>query len=161
MHRLNNILELDHEGDALIKSVQDHFHRLSMIGEVSPPGWSGSVKAMKKHKEISNPFALAWYMKNKGDHPHYKPEKKQKTHESAPPEWYEGFLKSRTEHPSRKDQRDMALGLGTEHEDPSEHDDSRYSDDAIQTLAKHNRQQQRLKLHKERIQSIRSRFGRG
>lgn len=43
--------------------------------EKSPPGWSGTVKAMKKHKEISNPFALAWSMKNKGDHPHYKPEK--------------------------------------------------------------------------------------
>ena len=43
--------------------------------EVSPPGWSGTTKAMKKHKkDIDNPFALAWYMKNKGDKPHYKPE---------------------------------------------------------------------------------------
>lgn len=44
--------------------------------EVAPPGWSGTVKAMKRHKEIDNPFALAWHMKKKGDKPHYKPEKK-------------------------------------------------------------------------------------
>ena len=42
------------------------------IGEVSPPGWGGSVKAMKKHADIDNPYALAWHMKNKGDKPHYK-----------------------------------------------------------------------------------------
>ena len=46
--------------------------------EKAPPGWSGTVKAMKKHKDISNPFALAWYMKNKGEKPHYKPERKRK-----------------------------------------------------------------------------------
>ena len=55
------------------------------INEVSPPGFSGTVKAMKKHPELTkgktksgkdkNVFALAWYMKNKGDKPHYKPEK--------------------------------------------------------------------------------------
>lgn len=42
---------------------------------VSPPGWGGTVKKMKEHKEIDNPFALAWYMKNKGDKPHYKDDK--------------------------------------------------------------------------------------
>lgn len=42
--------------------------------EVSPPGWSGTVKAMKKHKNISNPFALAWSMKNKGAKSHIKAE---------------------------------------------------------------------------------------
>jgi len=36
------------------------------IEEVSPPGFEGTIKAMKKHKEIDNPYALAWYMKNKG-----------------------------------------------------------------------------------------------
>ena len=51
--------------------------------EVSPPGFKGTVKAMKKHKEIDNPFALAWSMKNKGTEAHYKnrdgtPEKKAK-----------------------------------------------------------------------------------
>ena len=58
------------------------------IDEVSPPGFKGTVKAMKKHKEIDNPFALAWHMKNKGDKPHYKdkdgkPEKKEKYKEEA------------------------------------------------------------------------------
>ena len=38
----------------------------SRTDEVAPPGWEGTVKAMKKHKEIDNPWALAWYMKNKG-----------------------------------------------------------------------------------------------
>ena len=42
------------------------------IKEVSPPGWGGTVKAMKKHKDIDNPWALAWHMKGKGDKPHYK-----------------------------------------------------------------------------------------
>jgi len=46
------------------------------LNEKAPPGWSGTVKAMKKHKDIDNPFALAWYMKKKGDKPHYKPEEK-------------------------------------------------------------------------------------
>jgi hypothetical protein len=39
--------------------------------EISPPGWKGTVKAMKKHKDITNPFALARSMKKKGDKPHY------------------------------------------------------------------------------------------
>jgi flavodoxin len=43
-----------------------------VIDEVSPPGWGGTVKAMKKHKDIDNPWALAWHMKGKGDKPHYK-----------------------------------------------------------------------------------------
>lgn len=29
---------------------------------------------MKKHPEITNPFALAWYEKKKGYKAHYKPE---------------------------------------------------------------------------------------
>lgn len=36
------------------------------LDEVSPPGFEGTVKAMKKYKDIDNPWALAWYMKNKG-----------------------------------------------------------------------------------------------
>lgn len=46
------------------------------IEEVAPPGMEGTVKAMKKHPELSkgktkegkekNIYALAWYMKNKG-----------------------------------------------------------------------------------------------
>lgn len=36
---------------------------------VAPEGWEPTVKKMKKHPEIDNPWALAWYMKNKGDTP--------------------------------------------------------------------------------------------
>lgn len=32
---------------------------------VSPPGWKGTVEHMKKHKDISNPWALAWWMSKK------------------------------------------------------------------------------------------------
>ena len=69
------------------KSMAETMAEVEKIGqelpEVSPPGWKGSVKAMKKHKDIDNPWALAWHMKNKGDKPHYKdkegePEKKAK-----------------------------------------------------------------------------------
>lgn len=46
------------------------------LDEVSPPGWSGTVKAMKDEPGITNPFALAWHMKKKGAKPHYKDQKK-------------------------------------------------------------------------------------
>ena len=36
------------------------------MAEDSPPGFKGTVKAMKKHGDIDNPYALAWWMKNKG-----------------------------------------------------------------------------------------------
>jgi hypothetical protein len=42
------------------------------LDEVAPPGWEGTVKAMKKHKNISNPWALAWSEKNKGYKSHKK-----------------------------------------------------------------------------------------
>lgn len=41
------------------------------VTEAAPPGWEGTVKHMKKHKDIDNPFALAWHMKNQGDTPHH------------------------------------------------------------------------------------------
>ena len=45
------------------------------LDEVSPPGFSGTVKAMKdRHPEIDNPYALAWSMYKKGDKPHKAPE---------------------------------------------------------------------------------------
>ena len=45
---------------------------IQYIREVSPPGFEGTVKAMKKHKEIDNPWALAHWMKKKGYQPHKK-----------------------------------------------------------------------------------------
>lgn len=42
------------------------------MNEKAPEGWEGTVKGMKKHKEIDNPWALAYYMKSKGYKPHKK-----------------------------------------------------------------------------------------
>lgn len=47
---------------------------LSALLEKSPPGWSGTVKAMKKHMPTDKAFALAWSMHKKGATPHYKAE---------------------------------------------------------------------------------------
>jgi len=44
------------------------------MDEAAPKGWEGTVKAMKKHKEIDNPWALAHSMKNKGYKSHKKEE---------------------------------------------------------------------------------------
>jgi len=49
------------------------------IVEVSPPGFEGTVLAMKKHPEISNPWALSWWMKNRGAHSHKTKSGKDKT----------------------------------------------------------------------------------
>jgi hypothetical protein len=62
------------------------------VAEVAPPGWEKTVKAMKKHDNIDNPFALAWSMKNKG----YKSHKK----ESADP--YFESLKAKVEELAKK-----------------------------------------------------------
>jgi hypothetical protein len=53
-------------------SKADARRQASSVGEVAPPGWEKTVKAMKKHDEIDNPFALAWSMKNKGYKSHKK-----------------------------------------------------------------------------------------
>lgn len=76
----------------LKKLIKQQFKgRTSMDSKVavSPPGWGGTVEKMKKHKNISNPWALAWWMskQKKGDKwgpggelshapkPHYKEKK--------------------------------------------------------------------------------------
>lgn len=63
------------------ETLRKHAARLKelLVAEVAPPGWENTVKRMKKHKDISNPFALAWYMKNKGDKPHKKKKRKKKS----------------------------------------------------------------------------------
>jgi hypothetical protein len=40
------------------------------VSEVSPPGFSGTVKAMKDEPGIGNPYALAWHMYQQGAKPH-------------------------------------------------------------------------------------------
>jgi len=54
------------------------------IEEVSPPGFKGTVKAMKKHDDIDNPFALAWHMKNKGYKSHKKSDGSSKNEDHGP-----------------------------------------------------------------------------
>lgn len=61
------------EGSEIMDDALPYAHEADME-EVAPPGWEGTVKAMKKHKNIKNPSALANYMKNKGDHSHIKEE---------------------------------------------------------------------------------------
>ena len=55
-----------------IKHLEPKNEEVEQVDEVAPPGWEGTVKAMKKHKGIDNPWALAWSMKNKGMKSHKK-----------------------------------------------------------------------------------------
>jgi hypothetical protein len=54
------------------KKPEPKNEEVEQVQEVSPPGFEGTVKAMKKYKKIDNPFALAWSMKNKGYKSHKK-----------------------------------------------------------------------------------------
>jgi len=47
------------------------------ITEKAPEGWEATVKKMKKHKEIDNPWALAHWMKSRGYQPHAGKDKKE------------------------------------------------------------------------------------
>lgn len=63
--------------DLKTMSDQEFFNRYKMTkadarkqlkskAEDAPKGWEGTVKAMKKHKDVDNPYALANWMKSKG-----------------------------------------------------------------------------------------------
>jgi len=62
----------------IIKAQDDMYKWAAATGEaipkvaVAPPGWENTVKEMKHKKDISNPFALSWFMHGKGDKPHSK-----------------------------------------------------------------------------------------
>ncbi len=57
-----------------------------IVNEVAPPGWEGTVKAMKKDKGVENPWALAWSMKNKGYKSHKpEPEMNEEQRPTLPP----------------------------------------------------------------------------
>ena len=56
-------------------------HILHQVYEVAPPGFEGTVKRMKSHSEITNPYALAWSMKNKGYQSHKTKSGKDKKNE--------------------------------------------------------------------------------
>lgn len=71
------------------------------LNEVSPKGWGGTTSAMKKHhKDIDNPWALAYWMKKRDFKSHYKndpkgtkskkePVKKDESKKSKFKEWLE------------------------------------------------------------------------
>lgn len=58
------------------ESIKSHEHSISCsddcdeaydaIDEVTPPGGEKVVKALKKQKNVKNPWAVAWSIKNKG-----------------------------------------------------------------------------------------------
>jgi hypothetical protein len=52
--------------------------------EVSPPGWGGTVKGMKDEPGIDNPWALAWWMKDKGYKSHKPDEALEQDDEPEP-----------------------------------------------------------------------------
>lgn len=68
--RFNDIAKKRQSG--IGKAVERLTKEENELDEVAPPGFEGTVKAMKKHKDITNPFALAWSMKNKGYKSHKK-----------------------------------------------------------------------------------------
>ena len=63
--------------DRIVKDIDElitaHNKGKETMSEEAPVGWEGTVKAMKKHKGIDNPWALSHWMKNKG----YKSHKRQ------------------------------------------------------------------------------------
>jgi len=63
------------DGEKMLNKI---FKPKQDMTEVAPPGFEGTVKAMKKHKDIDNPWALAWSMKNKGYKSHKKADDTQK-----------------------------------------------------------------------------------
>jgi hypothetical protein len=58
--------------DKTTADIKKSLNKEETVSEVAPPGFEGTVKAMKKHKDIDNPYALAWSMKNKGYKSHKK-----------------------------------------------------------------------------------------
>lgn len=68
--------EYDHEKTDK-PADQDMAAMKEELNEAAPEGWEKTVLAMKKHKEIDNPWALAHWMKKKGYHQHKKEEGKE------------------------------------------------------------------------------------
>lgn len=71
MHESADEIEFK-DGDDTEQDKEDDAEDDSDLNEKAAPGFEGTVKAMKKHKEIDNPYALSWWMKNKGMKSHKK-----------------------------------------------------------------------------------------
>ena len=69
MTRANHILEkLDRQMIARFGTKKSK----KKLYEVSPPGFKGTIEAMKKHPEIDNVWRLGWWMKKQGYKSHKK-----------------------------------------------------------------------------------------
>ena len=74
MSRVADTVPEIHAGRVKIKKIFEAFKKAVDAGwkpkrgmeAKAAPGWEGSVKKMKKHNDISNPFALSWWMHEKG-----------------------------------------------------------------------------------------------
>ena len=74
--RQRQTMQLQRSGRLPLNYSEDNTQEGDDIQEVAPPGFEGTVKAMKKYPELSkgktsegkdkNIYALAWFMKNKG-----------------------------------------------------------------------------------------------
>jgi hypothetical protein len=74
------------ESELPVKEITHEWFETDVdVAETAPKGWEGTVKAMKKHKEIDNPYALTNWMKNKG----YKSHKKEDIEDT-----FENFMDS-------------------------------------------------------------------
>jgi hypothetical protein len=85
IEKVNNeklgVEDVQKRGDTTFKKTLVAMNESVELDEVSPPGWEGTVKAMKKKKgdeKIENPWALAWWMKGKGYKSHYTKDGKKK-----------------------------------------------------------------------------------
>lgn len=67
-NKIYNIVKKIHDEATLMK-VEAESEKTGKKA-VAPKGWEKTVKEMKKNKDIDNPWALAWSMKNKGYKPH-------------------------------------------------------------------------------------------
>jgi|SRR5271157_212677 len=64
-------MDMSHFGGLSVASVEKEAAEEKVA--VAPEGWEGTVKDMKKDEDIDNPWALAWWMKDKG-YKHHKKE---------------------------------------------------------------------------------------
>lgn len=71
----NNLKKIRNRQTGIARALEkEPTNESEQLNEVAPKGWEATIKKMKKHREISNPWALAYWMKSKG----YQPRKKKK-----------------------------------------------------------------------------------
>lgn len=68
---------------SLAEAAVDPIRDIALI-EKAPPGWAGTVKAMKKHMPVEKAFALAWTGYKQGKEPHYKDDGQSTTSKGEP-----------------------------------------------------------------------------